>query len=127
MSLLEVGAEVGRYRLLGRLATGGMSEIYLARQSGARGFSKVVVLKVILPHLAANTDFMRMFTNEARLAALLNHPNIVQTFDFGEEREMPFMAMEYIDGRNLSRISKSLTDRGEKIAQAIALRVVSDT
>ena len=78
MSLFEPGGEVGRYKLLGRLATGGMAEIYLARQSGPSGFSKVVVLKVILPHLAQDANFMRMFTNEAKLAALLNHPSVVQ-------------------------------------------------
>jgi eukaryotic-like serine/threonine-protein kinase len=127
MSLFEPGAQVGRYQLLGKLATGGMSEIYLARQSGARGFSKVVVLKVILPHLTGNTEFIRMFINEAKLAALLNHPGIVQIFDFGEERGLPYMAMEYIDGRNLNRIGKALHEKGTKIARPVMLRIIGDT
>ena len=126
MPLFESGADVGRYKLLGKLATGGMAEIYLARQSGPSGFSKVVVLKVILPHLASDSNFMNMFANEAKLAALLNHPNVVQVFDYGEEKGLPFMAMEYIDGRNLTRIGKVLHERGEKIPRAIALRVISE-
>jgi serine/threonine protein kinase len=127
MSLLEPGSEIGRYTLLGRLATGGMAEIYLARQSGPSGFTKVVVLKVILPHLANDPTFMKMFANEARLAALLNHPNVVQVFDYGEERRgLPFMAMEYIDGRNLTRIGKALHAKGERIPRGIALRVISE-
>jgi len=127
MSLFEPGGEVGRYKLLGRLATGGMAEIYLARQSGPSGFSKVVVLKVILPHLARDATFMKMFANEAKLAALLNHPSVVQVFDYGEERRgLPYMAMEYIDGRNLTRIAKALRARGERIPRAIALRVISE-
>jgi serine/threonine protein kinase len=124
--LLTPDTQLGRYTILGKLATGGMSEIYLARQSGPSGFSKVLVLKVILPHLADDPSFMQMFHNEAKLAALLNHPNVVQIFDFGVVDQQHFMAMEYIDGQNLRRIRKSLRQRGQRIPRPIGLRIISD-
>jgi eukaryotic-like serine/threonine-protein kinase len=127
MSLLESGSEVGKYTILGRLATGGMSEIYIARQSGLHGFSKVVVLKLILPHLAESPDLMNMFINEAKLAAVLNHPNVIQVFDYGEQQGRPYIVMEYIDGRNLNRIARALFDRRELVPLPISLRVISDT
>ena len=126
MSILEAGAELGRYTILGRLATGGMSEIYLARQSGPSGFSKILVLKVILTHLSEDHEFLNMFHNEAKLAALLNHPNVVQIFDFGVEDESHFMAMEYIDGLPLLRILEVLEQRNEHISRKVALRIISD-
>jgi eukaryotic-like serine/threonine-protein kinase len=127
MALLQPGTEMSRYTILGKLATGGMSEIYLARQSGPSGFSKVLVLKVILPHLADDPSFMQMFQNEAKLAALLNHPNVVQIFDFGVAEQGHFMAMEYIDGRNLRRIIKALKQARSRIPRPVALRIISDT
>jgi serine/threonine protein kinase len=128
MSLLQPGSELTRYSLLGILATGGMSEIYLARTKGLSGFNKVVALKVILPHLAADEHFMAMFRNEAKLAALLSHPNVVQIFDYGEELNTHFMAMEYIDGRNLRRILAVHKKTGQRtLPREIALRIVSDT
>jgi serine/threonine protein kinase len=127
MALLQPGTEMSRYTILGKLATGGMSEIYLARQSGPSGFSKVLVLKVILPHLADDPSFMQMFQNEAKLAALLNHPNVVQIFDFGVAEPGHFMAMEYIDGRNLRRVIKALKQARSRIPRPVALRIISDT
>jgi eukaryotic-like serine/threonine-protein kinase len=130
MALFEDGTLLSRYTILGKLATGGMAEVYLARQSGPSGFSKLLVLKVILPHLAEDPEFLQMFHNEAQLAALLNHPNVVQIFDFGEERHdddnVQYMAMEYIDGLNLRAIVKALEGQGSSVPQAIAVRLVSD-
>ena len=130
MALFADGTVLSRYTILGKLATGGMAEVYLARQSGPSGFSKLLVLKVILPHLAEDPDFLQMFHNEAQLAALLNHPNVVQIFDFGEERHdddnVQYMAMEYIDGLNLRSIVKALEAQGSSVPQAIAVRLVAD-
>jgi len=130
MALFEDGTVLSRYTILGKLATGGMAEVYLARQSGPSGFSKLLVLKVILPHLAENPEFLNMFHNEAKLAALLNHPNVVQIFDFGQENweqdKVQYMAMEYIDGLNLRAIVKALDAQGAQIPRPIAIRLVSD-
>ncbi len=126
MALLEPGTNLARYTILGKLATGGMSEVYLARQSGPSGFSKILVLKVILPHLCEDPEFVSMFHNEAKLAALLNHPNVVQIFDFSVSEEAHFMAMEYIDGQDLGRIVDKLDQDGTELPESEALRIISD-
>ncbi len=125
MALLEPGTKVAHYTILGKLDTGGMAELYLARQSGPSGFAKVLVLKLILPHLVDSTKFVKMFHNEAKLAAVLNHPNIVQVYDFGVEDQLHYMAMEYIDGHNLSRVVKCYELRDELLPRTIALRIVA--
>ena len=81
--------KIGRYQLLALLATGGMAEIYLARQEGIKGFERLVVIKKILPHLARRKRFVEMFFDEARIAALLSHPNIVQIYDLGQDEDDP--------------------------------------
>jgi hypothetical protein len=95
---------IGPYRLVSKVATGGMAELYLADYLREDGFRRRVALKRILPHFAADADFVQMFIREARLAALLQHPNIVQVFDYGRIEEVSFIAMEYIDGRNLREL-----------------------
>ena len=78
---------IGRYALLERLGVGGMAEVYLAHQDGAVGFQKKVVVKRILPHLAADKQFVDMFAREAKVAARLSHANVVQIFELGEDEE----------------------------------------
>src|SRR3954468_1712773 len=73
----------GKYRLLKKLAQGGMAEIFLAKATGAGGFEKTVIVKRILPRLSAHDKFVRMFINEAKVTSVLSHSNIVQIFDFG--------------------------------------------
>jgi serine/threonine-protein kinase len=94
----------GKYLLLDRIATGGMAELFLARQVGVAGFEKTVVLKRIRPHLAEKKNFVKMFLNEARLAAQLSHHNIVQILDLGRVDESYFIAMEYLFGRDMRRV-----------------------
>ncbi len=101
MIALAPGATIGRYVLESRIAAGGMAEVWLAQATGPRGFEKQVVIKSILPHLAENPEFVHLFVNEARLAATLQHPNIVQTFELGETDAGYFIAMEHIPGRTL--------------------------
>ncbi|MBW2704197.1 MAG: serine/threonine protein kinase [Deltaproteobacteria bacterium] len=96
--------QVGRYQLLARLATGGMAEIHLARQTGIGGFEKIVVVKRILPHLAGEKDFVEMFLDEAIIAARLNHPNVVQIYDLGESDGSYYIAMEYLEGESLGHL-----------------------
>src|SRR5580765_8489094 len=81
----DTAKRLGRYQIIGRLATGGMAEVYLALSEDLPGFRTLVVLKRILPHLASNSQFIRMFLDEARLAALLDHPNIVRIIEVGHD------------------------------------------
>jgi serine/threonine protein kinase len=99
---------IGPYLLHKRVARGGMAELFLADYVRQDGFKRKVAIKRILPHLAGNQDFIKMFTREARLAALLQHPNIVQIFDYGNIDNAYFIAMEYIDGKNLGEILSAL-------------------
>ena len=96
--------EFGRYTLVEVLGVGGMAEVYLARQRAVVGSEKMVVLKRILPHLAHDSQFIEMFLQEARLAARIRHPNVVQIFDVGQAQRSYYMAMEYVQGWDLSRI-----------------------
>ncbi|MDQ3263666.1 MAG: protein kinase [Myxococcota bacterium] len=116
----------GRYQLLKRIATGGMAQIYLARQSGLEGFEKLLVVKRILPHLAENQDFVRMFLDEARIAARLNHPNVVQIFDLGSQDGSYFIAMEYIHGEDVRRVWKRGANRGRTLPLPLVCRVMMD-
>ncbi len=101
---MPAGIPFGRYRLVKRLARGGMAEVFLAELHGAEGFQRRVAIKRILPHLSDSEEFRAMFMDEARLAALLAHPNVVHIYDFGREGEHYFIAMEFVDGISLSTI-----------------------
>src|SRR5262249_27261019 len=98
------GIPFGRYRLLRRLARGGMAEVFLARLHSAEGFERRVAIKRILPHLSDSEEFRAMFMDEARLAALLSHPNVVHIYEFGREGEHDFIAMEFVDGLSLAQM-----------------------
>jgi serine/threonine-protein kinase len=114
---------VGKYRLLNLLATGGMGEVYLARQEGPAGFSKPAVVKRILPHLSKDPAFVELFLNEARLAALLTHPNCVHIFELGEADGTYFIAMEHVHGRTLRSIQKRLQAQGRPFPPVQAARI----
>ena len=119
----SAGDRLGRYELLRRLGSGGMAEVHLARAAGLEGFQKLVVLKRILPHLSADPEFVRMFLAEARLAAILDHPNVVQVFDIGKENRDYFFTMEYVYGENLHTLLKVVRRRGEALPLEHALTV----
>lgn len=114
---------VGPYVLRRKVARGGMAELFLADYVREDGFRRKVAIKRIRPHLAENPDFIKMFTREARLAALLQHPNIVQIFDYGNIEKAYFIAMEYIDGRNLGEI---LTDFGQGLPVDHTVFIISE-
>ncbi len=107
------GRTFAKYRLLARLGHGGMADVYLAVAEGPKGFNKLQVLKLLRPHLTEQRDFLTMFQDEGRLAARLNHPNVVQTNEFGIESGRYFIAMEYLDGQPLHRIVREAGDRLE--------------
>ncbi len=116
---------IGKYKLVRLIASGGMAEVYLARQAGAAGFEKLVCLKRILPHLARDKQFVEMFLNEARLAARLDHPNIVSILDLGEANGNYFIAMEFIDGPSLRAAAKRALERGERLPIPEIVKIVS--
>lgn len=101
---LEGMAKIGPYLLVKKIAKGGMAELFLSDYIREDGFRRKVAIKKILPHLTENQDFIKMFIREARLAALLQHPNVIQILDFGKIQNVYLIAMEYIDGKNLGEI-----------------------
>jgi TonB family protein len=98
----------GQYELLEKIASGGMADLFRARRTGVEGFQKIVAIKKILPHIADNDEFITMFADEAKLAAQLNHPNIVHIYDLGKiQAGGYFIAMEYVEGTDLKTILRS--------------------
>ena len=116
---------IGRYEVLRKIATGGMAELFLAKQVGMEGFERVVAIKRILAHLAYDEEFINMFRDEARIVAKLTHPNIVQIYDLGKSDDTYFIAMEYIPGRNLSSVAKKARALNEKLPPAYIARCVA--
>ena len=115
-----------KYVLLRHLATGGMADVFLARQTGSAGFVKECVIKRILPHLARDSQFVTMFLDEARLCARLNHPNIAQVYDLGQVGDDYFIAMEHVHGVDLERVIEVIRERGETHMPAqIAARIIA--
>jgi len=119
------GTRFGKYTLVDRLAVGGMAEIFLATQAGLEGFQKTVVIKRIRSHLSKQGSFIRMFLNEAKLAAQLNHPNIVQIHDLGKIGDSYYIAMEYIIGRDMRRILPKAESMGIPFPMVYALKIAS--
>ena len=105
------GAHLGKYSLIAEIARGGMGIVYLAQASGRHGFKKVVVVKELKPELGEDERFREMFLDEAKLAARLNHRNIVQTIEVDEEDGRYFFVMEYLDGQTLHHISRLKGDK----------------
>jgi serine/threonine protein kinase len=104
---LQQTTQLGKYQLLRRIAMGGMAELFLARATAIHGFEKLMVLKRILPQHAESEDFIRMFLLEAKLAATLHHPNIVQVYDIGEDEGTCFFTMEYVQGQDLRKLVRA--------------------
>ena len=116
------GVPFGEYRLLRRLGVGGMAEVFLARRQGPAGFQKDLVIKRILPHLARAPDFVDLFLKEARVAALIDHPNLVHVSAFGEIGGEYYLAMEYVDGLTLSQVMR----RVGVLTPGAAARIATD-
>jgi serine/threonine protein kinase len=112
---------LGRYQLITRMAVGGMAEVFLARHGELAGFRTLVVVKKVLPHLASDPDFITMFLDEARIASMLDHPNLVRIVEVGRHGDEFFLAMELVQGKPLS----SLLRRGLLHQQTIDPRVAA--
>ncbi len=116
--------DFGDYELIERIASGGMAELFLARQTGLGGFSKTVVIKRIHKHLSADYEFTTMFINEARVSAQLSHQNIVQIHHFGEHEGNYFIAMEYVYGQDLKGIYKLCRKKGMLLQLPICIYII---
>ena len=120
------GARVGRYEIISKLAVGGMGEVFLARSVGAAGFQKHVVIKKILPHLVEQESIVEALVHEAKLMVRLDHPNIVQVLDLGVEGGNYFMAMEFVQGYNLSAIIGYCAKNKRVIPATICAHIVAE-
>ncbi len=105
----------GEYKILKKIATGGMAEVFLAKRVGVEGFEKLVAIKRILPQFSENEEFIAMFIDEAKLAAQLNHRNVVQIYDFGNQQGSYYIAMEYVFGKDLRTILKKSRDKHQRL------------
>lgn len=110
----------GRYLLIQRLSRGGMGEIFLAKH-GLTGFEKLAVIKKVLPHLAADQQFISRFVDEAQVAIKLQHVNVAQVFEVGRVGDEYFLALEYVEGRDLRRILALLGHKKERLPVDLAL------
>lgn len=120
---LEGTTVLGKYELLQELAIGGMATLYIARARGLADFSKPVALKRILPQYAADRNFVEMFLDEARLAATLHHPNVVQVYDIGQLGGDFFFTMEYVHGESLAHVMQRLADQGRRLPLEHAVQI----
>ncbi|MCJ7753460.1 MAG: serine/threonine protein kinase, partial [Thermoanaerobaculales bacterium] len=116
----------GRYILVDKISSGGMADVYRAKVVGIRGFTKTVAIKRIHPHLMERKRFLRMFTDEAKIASRLVHPNVVQIYDLGEADGLPYIAMEYVPGRDLFRVLQRLINLERRCPWRLATKIVTD-
>lgn len=128
--MLTPGAHIDRYELVCPLGEGGMAQVWIARQRGKHGFEKLFALKSIHPRFAGDPSFRTMFLDEARIASAIDHPNVAQVFDLGEEGSILYLVMEYVDGESLSALMAAAARRdGKRLATVptgIALRIIAD-
>jgi serine/threonine-protein kinase len=109
---LAPGQQLGRYELLAQVARGGMGQVWVARLKGARGFQKLVAIKTLLPELLDDARIEEMLLEEARIASLIHHPNVVQTTELGEHRGYLYLVMEWVDGESLAFILRRAEEKG---------------
>ncbi|MCP4809351.1 MAG: protein kinase [Proteobacteria bacterium] len=116
----------GKYYLIDRIATGGMAEIFKAKSYSTAGFEKVQVIKRILAHLSDNEEFVDMFIDEAKISVSLQHSNLVQIYDFGKIRENYFIAMEWVDGKDVKLLLRKLAQRRKPLPEEFAVFIAHE-
>lgn len=117
---------ISKYKLVGRLGQGGMAAVYLAITQGPAGFTKLQVVKLLHGNLSGDSEFVKMFLHEARLAALLNHPNVVQTNEVGFEKGRCFIVMEYLEGQSLAVVLVGCKRTNTQLQLTYHLRVLAE-
>jgi eukaryotic-like serine/threonine-protein kinase len=124
MSVLKKPVPFGKYYLLERINVGGMAEVFKAKTFGVEGFERLLAVKRILPNIAEDEEFITMFIDEAKIAVQLQHANIAQIFDLGKVEDSYFIALEYVNGRDLRSIFDRMRSRGEALPIAMACWVM---
>lgn len=123
--LLEPGDRVGRFEIVADIAQGGMASVHVARLTSIGGFGKLVALKVLLPHLRADRAFVNMLLDEARIAASIHHPNVVQVLDVAEADGSPYVAMELLRGHSLRGLHRTARKGGETLPLGVLLGILA--
>ena len=118
--------QLGTYSLVRRIASGGMAEVWMGRRLAMGGAAKTLAIKLLAAHLAENPVYRRMFVDEARLSMMLNHSNLVQVFDVGEQGGRSYLVMEWVDGLDLSRLIAALRESGERLDVGLVAHVVAE-
>jgi TonB family protein len=121
----QPGEPFGQYNLLEKIAVGGMAEVWKARMRGVEGFQKMVAIKKILAHMSDNSEFIGMFIDEAKLAAQLSHPNIVHIYDLGKIGRSYYIAMEYVEGKDLRSLLNAARRRAQPLPVGLALLIAA--
>jgi len=125
-SPLVPGYYLDRYELLCPIAEGGMAQVWVARLRGKHGFEKFVAIKTILPKFQTDDRFQKMFLDEARIASRIEHTNVAQILDLGEQHDITFLVMEWVDGDSLSRLYRAVVKAGHTFPHALLCRIVAD-
>ncbi|MEZ4226925.1 MAG: serine/threonine-protein kinase [Polyangiaceae bacterium] len=122
---IQPGQTVGRYEFLVPIAQGGMAAVWAARLKGSRGFSKTVAVKTMLPTISDDPHFEQMFLDEAQLCSRIRHPNVVEIMDLGEQDDLLYLVMEWVDGEPLSSIRRAAA-KTDGIPRPIAVKIVAE-
>lgn len=126
-NLPQVGELYGKYQLVDKIATGGMAEVFRAVSTSIGGFRKEVALKRILPHLSTDAEFVSLFIDEAKLTVSMSHGNIVQVFDFGRIDNNYYLAMEFVDGRDMTEVLIKQSRRRATVPLSVAFFIMKET
>jgi serine/threonine protein kinase len=124
--VVATGDAAQRYRVIEKLESGGMAEVFRAESTGLQGFRKQVAIKRVLPHLGRKPKFISMFLDEARLSAQLSHSNCVQVFDIGVGDDAYFIVMEFVEGANLKSIARSMRSQGRTVPIPAAVYIAHE-
>jgi serine/threonine-protein kinase len=124
--VLTPGHRLDRYELLCPIASGGMATVWLARLRGKRGFEKLVAIKTIKTELIKDPTYHEMFLDEARIASGIQHPNVAQILDLGEQDENLYLVMEWVDGDSLAKVARMAAKKSRPVPVDLALRIMAD-
>ena len=125
-STLVPGYRLDRYELLCPIASGGMASVWLARLRGKRGFEKLFAIKTIKTELISDPHFQEMFLDEARIASRIIHPNVAQILELGEQDDILYIVMEYVDGDSLAKINRLALKKGSALPPGVSMRIVAE-